>query len=63
MKASDPAASPTAGIEAEGSAGRKASSFSRKSAGSWATLSPSRSLIWLEKMISATPAVKPIVTE
>ena len=63
MKASDAAASPMAGTEVVPSAGRKASNFSRKAAGSRATLSPKRSLIWLAKMISATPAVKPIVTE
>jgi len=40
----------------------KASSLGRNAAGSFGTASPSNSLSWLAKMMTAIPAVKPTVT-
>ena len=62
MPPTDAAASSTVLASTLPSAPAKASSFGTKAAGSWASVRPSRSLIWLAKMIVAMPAVKPTVT-
>jgi hypothetical protein len=62
MTVSAPAATATAAGFTVARTVQSADSFSRKSAGIAPMFSPSRSRIWLEKMMTAMPAVKPVMT-
>jgi hypothetical protein len=62
MTASEPAAMVTVATSRLGIARTYATHFAMKSAGTASICSPSRSFTWLEKITSAIPAVKPVMT-